>query len=964
VSKRKRAARIRRITCLGVAAAWSPLMMAAQAVSPEDTLLEEITVTGTRIQRDGIEAPTPVTVVDTARMTDLAATNLGNVLNALPSFRPSANLQTSNITPRAAGMIQADLRGLTPVRTLVLLNGRRFVPSTQEGTVDLNQIPTLLLDRTEVVTGGASAQYGSDAVAGVVNIFTRRSMEGLKGELQYGISEEGDAKNLRAGIAGGLSFAGGRGNFVGAIEYEDNKGIGGCYERDWCAQEWQVITNTGSADPNAPGHKLIGYPANNILSQARTNNAVQGGLILSGPLAGTAFAPDGTPRPFNYGLIFPNNPTFMQGGDGAGKNGFIGAPYIMIPTERYVGFGGFTFDFTEDLTGFAEVSYGRTSSNGRGAQTRDFFPGGANAITIRGDNPFLPDALKAALVGAGQPLTSATSFVFGRMGDDFGYAMNENESDTMRVMAGLEGKLARTWTWDVSAQYGQTKYDQWVRNNRIQQQVIGVPNATGQASRIQLAADVTTDGNGNPICRSTLTNPDNGCVPVNLFGENNWSPEAKAYLYGDGWLKQTFRQKAVAANLQGTLFENWAGEVPLAVGVEYRDNDAKTTADPISATSGFYVSNAAVVSGGVEVKEAYAETVLPLAKALPFAYSLSLNGAYRYTDYSTSGDVKAWKYGVVYEPVDWLKFRGTRSRDIRAPNAAELYSPQVSGFQTINGILTPTVSGGNPLLKPETADTRTYGVTLVGNGALAGLRASVDYYDIDIQDVIATLTGQLLVNRCLQAGQYCDQIEFTPGTTNPAKVSSVFLNLNRLQTSGFDFELGYRIPFTSFSTPASLDLRLLATRVIHLKTTDATGAAVDRAGVAGNNVSGGGAGVPHWQYNAFTTWQQGNLSLSAELRYIQSGLFDATLIGPGQPGYHVDLPNSINTNHVDGRFYVNLGARYRLSQVADGKLEVFGAIQNLFDKDPPVAPSNQGATNQLLFDPIGRAFRFGVRMEM
>ena len=171
-----------------VVGAASSAALAAQAAASTEPSLEEITVTGTRIQQDGITAPTPVTVVDAARLQDLGATNIGNLLNTLPSFRPSANLQTTNIGPRAAGMIQADLRGLAPVRTLVLVNGRRFVPSTQEGTIDLNQIPTLLLERTEVVTGGASAQYGSDAVAGVVNIFTQRTCEGLKGELQYGLS--------------------------------------------------------------------------------------------------------------------------------------------------------------------------------------------------------------------------------------------------------------------------------------------------------------------------------------------------------------------------------------------------------------------------------------------------------------------------------------------------------------------------------------------------------------------------------------------------------------------------------------------------------------------------------------------------------------------------------------------------------------------------------------------------------
>jgi outer membrane receptor protein involved in Fe transport len=946
-----------------VVGAASSAALAAQASAPAEASLEEITVTGTRIQQDGITAPTPVTVVDAARLQDLGATNIGNLLNTLPSFRPSANQQTTNIGPRAAGMIQADLRGLAPVRTLVLVNGRRFVQSTQEGTVDLNQIPTLLLERTEVVTGGASAQYGSDAVAGVVNIFTQRKMEGLKGELQYGLSGQGDAQNTRAGLAGGTAFAGGRGHVVAAIEFEDNNGVGNCYQRDWCAEEWQVITNTGSANPNAAGHKLIGYPVNNILSGSRTVTAVQGGLVLSGPLKGTAFNDNGTPRPFQYGLVFPNNPTFMQGGDGAGKNGFIGAPYIMIPTQRYVGFSSLQYDFSDNLQAFAELSYGHTSSHGRGAQTRDFSASGGSALTIRGDNPYLPAALKTALTAAGQPLTSATSFTLGRMGDDFGYVDNRNSSDVVRVLAGLEGSITESWKWDVSAQYGKTQYDQDTVNNRIQQQVIGVTNTTTQAARIVLAADATTNSAGLVVCRSTLTSPNNGCVPVNLFGVNNFSAAAKTYLYGDGWLKQEFTQKAFAANLQGDIFSTWAGAVPLAVGVEYRDNQASTTADPISASSGFYVSNAAVISGGIKVKEGFAETVVPLAKDLPIAKSLSLNGAYRFADYSTSGTVKTWKYGAAWEPSDWLKFRGTRSRDIRAPNAAELYSPQVSGFQTVNGILVASVSGGNPNLNPERADTKTIGAAIVGSGSLHGLRASADYYSIDINNVIATLSGQVLLNRCLQAGVYCNQITFAPGsTTTPVQVSVVSLNLNRLQTSGFDYELSYRMPLALFSREGNLDLRLLATRVIHLKTTDATGAAIERAGVAGNNVSGGGAGLPHWQLNALTAYQTGGLTLSLETRYLQGGLFDSTLIGPEQAGYNVDLPNSINTNHVDGRVYFNLGARYKLQGIADGKLELFGAIQNLLDKDPPVAPSNQGATNQLLFDPLGRVYRFGARM--
>ena len=427
--------------CVACAVAgWAPLALSAESSLATDTALEEVTVTGTRIRQDGITAPTPVTVVDAARMQDLAATNIGNVLNSLPSFRPSANLQTSNIQPRAAGMIQADLRGLAPVRTLVLVNDRRFVPSTQEGTIDLNQVPTLLVERMEVVTGGASAQYGSDAVAGVVNIFTQTRMEGITGELQYGITEQGDGENLRAGMAGGRHSPAGAATSSARSRYEDNRGIGNCYTRDWCAEEWQVITNTGSSNPNAPGHKLIGYPATTSCQSAHRQRRA-GRLDTQRPLRGTAFNDNGTPRPFQYGLVFPNNPTFMQGGDGEGRNGFIGAPLMMIPTERYVGFGSLQYEFTDSLQGFAELSYGHTASQ---------WPWRPDARLLRvrwqrdhdpRRQPLPPRGVRTALQNAGLPLTSATSFVLGRMGDDFGYTDNRNESDVMRVLAGLGGSF-------------------------------------------------------------------------------------------------------------------------------------------------------------------------------------------------------------------------------------------------------------------------------------------------------------------------------------------------------------------------------------------------------------------------------------------------------------------------------------------------------------------------------------------
>ncbi|HXR52902.1 MAG TPA: TonB-dependent receptor, partial [Steroidobacteraceae bacterium] len=648
---------------------------AASGTADED--LDELVVTGSRIVRDGVTAPTPVTVVGAERIERMGATDIGAVLNTLPSFRASTSPQTSNISPANAGMTQLDLRGLAPVRTLVLVNGRRFAPSTLQGTVDINQIPALLVERAEVVTGGASAQYGSDAVAGVVNLILKKDLDGVRANLQFGMSELGDNENVHAGVAAGHPYAGSRGNLTVALDFDNSDGIGSCYTRDWCAQEYQVISNTGA-------NRIATLPVNNILPHTHNVQAVPGGLIIAGAgtasvLKGTTFAADGTPRAFQYGQVFPGSATFMAGGEG--DNGFIKAPLLTVPTQRFTAYLQNHFALTDEIGSTFELSAGHMESHGRGAQTRDF-----NGFVIRGDNPYIPAALRTTMQANGIPLTSASSFTLGRMGDDFGYTDNQTKNNVFRGLLALQGKLSGTWTWDSYVQFGKSIYNQEVGNNRIQQQKAGVPltgtcsvTAAGTSgtgcSRQQLAADAVMSG-GQVVCRSTLTNPNNGCAPVNMFGLDNWSQAAYDYLYGTGYVNAHYDQLVASGNVQGDLFNTWAGAVPLAVGIEYRSNKSATSADPISATSGFYVFNSAPISGKVELKEAYAETSIPLARDMKLAKSIELNGAVRVTDYATTGSVTTWKYGAVYEPLDWLRLRATRSRDIRAPNVNELYAPQ------------------------------------------------------------------------------------------------------------------------------------------------------------------------------------------------------------------------------------------------------------------------------------------------
>ncbi|MEO6186249.1 MAG: TonB-dependent receptor plug domain-containing protein, partial [Steroidobacteraceae bacterium] len=348
-----------RITAVGAALATMLAAGAAGSVSAADGAgtdagLDEVVVTGSRIVRDGVTAPTPVTVVGAERIERMGATDIGAVLNTLPSFRASTSPQTSNISPANAGMTQLDLRGLAPVRTLVLVNGRRFAPSTLQGTVDIGQIPAILVERAEVVTGGASAQYGSDAVAGVVNLLLKNDLEGVRASLQFGASHEGDNESVHASIAGGQAYAGGRGNLTLAFDFDDNQGVGSCYTRAWCAQEYQVISNTGA-------NRIASLPVNNILAHTHNVQAVPGGLIIAGAgaasvLRGTAFNANGTPRAFQYGQVFPGSATFMAGGEG--DNGFIKAPLLVVPTRRITGYLQNHLALTDDVDSTFELSIG------------------------------------------------------------------------------------------------------------------------------------------------------------------------------------------------------------------------------------------------------------------------------------------------------------------------------------------------------------------------------------------------------------------------------------------------------------------------------------------------------------------------------------------------------------------------------------------------------------------------------
>jgi outer membrane receptor protein involved in Fe transport len=910
----------------------------------------EIIVTGSRIARSGFTTPTPVTVLGQDRLEDLAATSIGDALAELPGFRALSSPSTSGITLGAVGSRFADLRALGAVRTLVLLDGRRFVPSNVEGTVNLNVLPALLLERTEVVTGGASAAYGSDAVAGVVNLMLDRNLTGIRATAQYGQSERGDNEDFLLSLAAGTPFAADRGHVVVGAEYNENRGVGDCYTREWCAIEVSTITNP------TPGAN--GLPALIITDDAHGASLTRSGLIVGpGPLRGIQFNPDGTTSPFQFGQFATPSALFMVGGDeassGPNRHPYYAGPYLKVPVTTLSLFGHLDFEFSDALQFDLDLSYGNVESRSIGAQSRD------TNLRIQRDNPFVPASI-AAIMDA----NAITSFTFGRAGFDLGFAQALATTETFRIAPGISGRIGDNWTWNAYYQYGKTDYTLQVDNNRIE-------------ARFRNQVDATTGPGGTPVCRINVdANPDNddpACAPINLFGENMFSAAAKAYSYGTSRQDTEITQQVAAANIQGKLFQNWAGPVSIAAGVELRWDEVDGTADPISEALGWYVGNGQVISGTSDVTEGYFETVVPLLRDAPLARSLELNAAIRFTNYKMAGrgttnsfDATTWKVGLVYDPVDALRFRVTRSRDIRAPNINELYStatvtffPVIDTAGTNATALVPVFRGGNPALQPEAADTWTAGIVFSPPWPpFDRLRLSVDYFNITVDNAIDRPGAQTVIDGCRDgSAEYCAMLTRAPGGLLTG-VTAPLLNINQLKTSGVDFEAAYNVPLGS----GDLSLRALATFVDEFITISPTGR-VDRAGQVGWNI-GSSAGVPDWVVDLTATYRAGPFSGTLQMHYIDSGIIEPTRVGPEQKGYDPTLPNSVNRNTVPSRAYFNFNTSYTLVDRGKTQVELFGAVRNLFDQDPPVIHTQNGATNQIFYDPIGRDFRVGVRFRM
>lgn len=954
---------------VGAAQAQDVGAEAEQGASAEEQG-DSIVVTGSRI-RSNFDRPTPVSMLNAERLDDRGLTNVGDALNELPAFRASEGPATSGLNPGpglAIGGRILDLRGLGSVRTLTLVDGKRFVPSTTQSTVDTNMIPSILLSRAEVVTGGASAVYGSDAVSGVVNLIIDKSFTGFRANGQLGIANEGDNFTRQFGAAGGWDVGSNMHLVVGG-EWEKADGIDACRERDWCVNGLTIV----GRNPRNPGQDPT-IPSSNILANASVwttdfhgittppSSAYTGvDLPVLRPIDGITFNDDGTPRRYQLGTLA--NRIWMIGGETgtpSEENVYFDFP-IVSPTERYSAMGVLTWDATPDLALELGVTYGGSKGTHRSTAYRNI------ALVIRDDNPFIPRSSDPTLdIPTILAASGDTSFTLGKGFNDVGPVQISAENEVFRVVTSAAYEIGNGWSADIYYQYGRNEFRSDLRNNTITANIVKALDATSVAG--QAVCRVNADAN--------LTNDDPACVPLNPFGIGNGPNFAGAvdYVTADGFQTNNTTQHVVAANITGSLFELPAGPVGVAFGAEFRSDKVSGDTDALSQQGAFFnAGNGSVISGKIEVKEAYGEIDIPLLRDVAFASDLGVNAAVRRTHYSRSSafqpsssvDATTWKVGAVWAPVEAVRFRVTRSRDIRAPNVPELFGPVTTrtGILTDTGnggvqVIVPITSGSNFNLRPEKADTFSAGVVIQPvSGFFSRFRASVDYYDIDIADAIGVLGQQNIVNRCEDGDTLSCSLITRDAGNNVTNISDTIQNVNRLIARGVDFEVNYA---QELGGDNALSLVLLANYVSDLITIDSVGS-TDRAGQTGLR-GGTPAGIPDLTIDASARLDIGEMfSFNTHVRWINSGFFFPSFIAPGDEGYSLSNPNSVNTNSIPSRTYVDMLATVRLPVGFADELEIYGGVDNVFNQDPPNFPGANGAGNNVLFNPVGRFFKGGIR---
>ncbi len=951
--------------CAGIILATSLPTSTIQAQSVQESVLEEITITGTRISRPNFEQSAPVVTVTQTELRRFATPDLGLILSELPAIGATGTLTGNTAAAggnnEVAGVSSVDLRRLGLNRTLVLVDGRRHVAAVAGSSqVDLSTIPTALIERVDVVTGGASAVYGSDAVSGVVNVLLKDDFEGFEVTATYADSAESvNNENLSVNLAAGFNFAGGKGNiavFGGSDQIEQT-----------LARDIRQFSNFGTiVNPDDTGEndgiadRLL---VPNVLSERINSNTVIN--PFGGPAGIITFDNAGIPRDqqlrdgtnsFAFGN-FPDGCDFCFGGESA-------EDFQPEVDKNYIGFQS-SYELTDRIELYGSAKYVETEVI---QLFQPIFRFGGVSIDVN-ENPFLDPITRQRLLDAGQQRATISRFF-----DDLGFRLADNQRELTQFVSGIKGDFnvgENEFTFDVSYVTGESENVRRTPNDLIEDNFVAALDA------------VVDPATGQIVCRSQLPGqPDpasvNGsaCAPFNPFGFGRSSQASRDFISATTIREDVIEQDVLTASITSdtsSFLKLPGGAIDYVFGFEYREESATTVTDPLTQSG--VLAGAATPNnfGEFDVTEFFTEFSLPLLSGSPFAEELTLGLAYRTADYSHAGDADAWKVDLVWSPVESLRFRGTVGEAVRAPNISEAFDARSpgffniddpcdadnigddpdrpancaalgipAGFQANDNVSIDIISGGNPNLTSELSDSFTLGFVWEPTFA-QGLSMSVDYYDIEISDAIISVSPQDILDNCVGSStgldtDFCSQITRSAATNDVTLVESGFLNASALTTNGWDVNLDYRnIELSALGIPGTLDVNLFLNFLTEL----------DRFEFQTRpdeiNVEDGEIGDPDFQYRLNATYSLDNFSATWTTRFIErSFLLDISPNG--------DIPEDQDIAFISSQSTHDLNLTYQLND----NISIFGGVRNLFDKTP------EGFVNNPLYDIVGRRVSLGV----
>ena len=932
------------------------LALSPGSLAQEGADVEEITVTGSRIKKKDFVSNAPVATVDSEQIVLTGTVNTESLLNTLPQTVPGLDRTSNN---PGGGFATVNLRGLGSNRTLVLINGTRVIPSTSGGTVDINSIPNALIEDIEVLTGGASAVYGSDAVAGVVNFILKDDLEGVAINAGFETTQDGDADIWSTDLTLGANLYDGRGNVTINFAFTDREAL---FQGDRDFAFFAQFDDTdGNGNPILIDGGSSGIPATSIFSGAFSTFAPDS--------FGITFNQDGSHRPFDS-----TSPT--------GNDFYNYAPvnYIQLPQTRYQTTALGHFDVTDTTTVYGRAFFTQSKVPQQLAPTPIFQ---TSTATLDG-NPFLPQATQQFLSDTlgdgvdsdGDGIDDEMTAFFRRRLVEVGPRIVDNAFTSYQIMGGVRGSITDTWDYDAYAQFGNVNYGEVQRGNV-------------NRDRFQQALLLDPADPANSCANSSTSGATVACSPMNIFGEGNISEDAAAFLRTAVAATADFDQTIIGLNFTGDLGETLSlpgGSIGAAFGWEHIENkfDYRPSQDLAAGTiAGF--NGSPPVSGSFDVDSLYAEFYLPILSGAPFADVLDLELAYRYSDYTTAGNVESYKIAGSWAPVDSFRIRGGFNTAVRAPNIGELFQPQAEGFPgsqdpcaaegnptaavvpicEATGVpvgLTGSpalnlaagqvrqVAGGNPNLKEEEADTYTVGVVWEPN-FIDGLSLSVDYFDIEITDYVASFGGGAnnVLTVCYDPNDpaggigsaFCNVVDRrADGTIEAVYVTTQNVAEQTLKgwdvVGSYDTELfggDLRINYVATFTTESNFEAYAGARLIVCD------------GFFGNDC---GEPLPEYSHRMTFNWSRDNYIAQLSWRQVGESKDD-------------DDGTTYFVEKLDAEAYFDVAGTYNFN---DNWGVTFG-IDNVLDTDPPILGDNQEQANTwpATYDVFGRTFFVRASMQ-